>query len=159
MPLPTPAQSATAFADSVVVITGAASGIGQATAEAFVSSGAHAVLLDHDAAQLATTAQALGAATAVYGDVARWAGLSSGFPGCSGDRPPGAGAGQQRRDVPGQGRRRHTGQLGHQPRCQRQGTALMAASIAPLLQAAGGGAIANLASVSGLLRPAPPLDL
>jgi NAD(P)-dependent dehydrogenase (short-subunit alcohol dehydrogenase family) len=54
---------------------------------------------------------------------------------------------------------RHTGQLGHQPRCQRQGTALMAASIAPLLQAAGGGAIANLASVSGLLRPAPPLDL
>ncbi|MGH3897933.1 MAG: SDR family NAD(P)-dependent oxidoreductase [Pseudonocardiaceae bacterium] len=31
-----------------MVITGGASGIGRATAEAFVAAGAHVVLLDHD---------------------------------------------------------------------------------------------------------------
>jgi NAD(P)-dependent dehydrogenase (short-subunit alcohol dehydrogenase family) len=55
-----------------VVITGGASGIGQATAEAFVAAGAHVVLLDRDAPRLTATAATLGAATAIYGDVSYW---------------------------------------------------------------------------------------
>jgi 3-oxoacyl-[acyl-carrier protein] reductase len=59
-----------------VVITGGASGIGRATAEAFVAAGAHAVLLDRDAAApaapKAATVAALGEATAVQGDVSCW---------------------------------------------------------------------------------------
>jgi NADP-dependent 3-hydroxy acid dehydrogenase YdfG len=60
-----------AFAGTAVVITGGASGIGRAAAEAFVASGAHTVLLDRDAQRLATTAAALGTTTAVHGDVSR----------------------------------------------------------------------------------------
>jgi NAD(P)-dependent dehydrogenase (short-subunit alcohol dehydrogenase family) len=103
MPLPTPAPSATAFADSVVVITGAASGIGQATAEAFVSSRAPrccSITMQHNSRPQRR----------------RWARR----PRCMVTWHGGQDC-QQRRDVPGQGRRRHTGQLGHQPRCQRQG--------------------------------------
>src|SRR5688572_15284933 len=70
--MPTPPIPPDAFAGVVAVITGGASGIGQATAAAFVAGGAHVVLLDRDADRLAATAAALGAATPVHGDVARW---------------------------------------------------------------------------------------
>jgi NAD(P)-dependent dehydrogenase (short-subunit alcohol dehydrogenase family) len=55
-----------------VVITGGASGIGRATAEAFAAASSYVVLLDCDAPRLIATAAALGAATAVHGDVSRW---------------------------------------------------------------------------------------
>ena len=43
-----------------VILTGAAGGIGRATAAVFVADGAHVVLTDRDAAPLAALAQALG---------------------------------------------------------------------------------------------------
>src|SRR5688500_1655786 len=70
MSAPSPLDTA-AFAGTVAVISGGASGIGQATAEAFVAAGAQVVLLDRDADRLAKTAAALGEATAVHGDVTR----------------------------------------------------------------------------------------
>lgn len=67
LPIPTDA-----FAGMAVVIIGGASSIGQATAEFFVAAGAHVVLLNRDTRRLAATAAALGAATAVHGDVSCW---------------------------------------------------------------------------------------
>lgn len=52
-------QNATSVKNKVVVITGAAAGIGQATAVIFAAQGAHVVLVDHDAAGLQETEQRL----------------------------------------------------------------------------------------------------
>ena len=61
------------FARQVVLVTGAASGIGAATAEAFGRRGAHLVLLDRDGERLAAQAERLAgqgiAAHTVAGDV------------------------------------------------------------------------------------------
>lgn len=51
------------------VITGAASGIGRAVAEAFVSYGSHVVLIDIDTDRLHAFAAELSVATAVAGDI------------------------------------------------------------------------------------------
>jgi len=53
--------SADPLAGGVAVVTGAASGIGRATAIALVGAGAHTVLVDRDASGLAELAQKLGA--------------------------------------------------------------------------------------------------
>lgn len=47
----------TSLAGKTVLITGAANGIGRATAVAFAKEGAHVGMLDHDAAKLAETAE------------------------------------------------------------------------------------------------------
>ena len=60
------------FAGTAVVISGGASGIGQATAEAFVTAGAHAIIVDRDAGRLTTVTTELREATPVHGDVSRW---------------------------------------------------------------------------------------
>src|SRR5947199_9599168 len=68
-----PSTPAGTFAGTVAVITGGASGIGQATAEAFVAAGARVVLFDRDGERLARTVAAFGpAATGVTGDVSNW---------------------------------------------------------------------------------------
>ncbi|MFJ3901855.1 SDR family NAD(P)-dependent oxidoreductase [Streptomyces sp. NPDC090025] len=60
------------LADRVCVITGAASGIGRATAERFVAEGARVVAADLDGARLETLAAELGGAVLpVVGDVSR----------------------------------------------------------------------------------------
>lgn len=62
------------FANKVVVITGAARGIGRATAERFLSEGASVVISDVDEARLMETAAALGApdrVLVIVTDVAR----------------------------------------------------------------------------------------
>ena len=55
----------TTFAGKVAVVTGASSGIGQATAVALARAGASVVLVSRDAAALAATAQAAAGATHV----------------------------------------------------------------------------------------------
>jgi NAD(P)-dependent dehydrogenase (short-subunit alcohol dehydrogenase family) len=134
-----------------VVITGAASGIGQATAEAFVSSGAHAVLLDHDAPQLTATAQALGAATAVYGDVARWQDCQAAAQAAQATNRPVRALVNSAATFLSKAEDATSADWDTSLGVNVKGTALMAASIAPLLRAAGGGAIVNLASVSGYI--------
>lgn len=65
-----PSTPAGTFAGTVTIITGGASGIGRATAEAFVAAGGRVVLFDRDGEQLARTVAALGdAAVGVAGDV------------------------------------------------------------------------------------------
>lgn len=53
------------FAGKIAVITGAAQGIGRATAERFLAEGAKVVLADIDAARLQATAAAIGTADSV----------------------------------------------------------------------------------------------
>lgn len=64
-------RSVGAFAGHVALVTGAASGIGAATAAAFVAAGAHVVLVDLAAAAIADRVQLLGndRATAVAVDI------------------------------------------------------------------------------------------
>lgn len=57
------------FEGKVAVVTGAASGIGRATAARLGAEGARLVLVDRDGAQLAATAKDLGAAASVEADV------------------------------------------------------------------------------------------
>lgn len=134
-----------------MVITGAASGIGQATAEAFVSSGAHAVLLDHDAPQLTATAQALGAATALYGDVARWQDCQAAAQAAQATNRPVRALVNSAATFLSKAEDATPADWDTSLGVNVKGTALLAASIAPLLRAAGGGAIVNLASVSGYI--------
>jgi rhamnose utilization protein RhaD (predicted bifunctional aldolase and dehydrogenase)/NAD(P)-dependent dehydrogenase (short-subunit alcohol dehydrogenase family) len=66
------------LARHVVVVTGAASGIGRATAAGFKAEGADVVLLDRDAKALAEAARALGC-TAIVCDVTDAASVKSAF--------------------------------------------------------------------------------
>jgi NAD(P)-dependent dehydrogenase (short-subunit alcohol dehydrogenase family) len=54
------------FEGKCAVVTGAASGIGRATAEAFVTEGARVAMVDRDAERLAEAAAAIGAAAAPF---------------------------------------------------------------------------------------------
>jgi NAD(P)-dependent dehydrogenase (short-subunit alcohol dehydrogenase family) len=59
------------LSDRVVLITGAARGIGRATAEAFAAAGANVVASDREAAELAVASDRLGNVTAITADVAK----------------------------------------------------------------------------------------
>lgn len=72
------------FAGRVVFVTGAASGIGRATAEAFLAGGAHVLLADQDTEALSTTrtrlaARAQGRVEACFVDVTDRASVDAGF--------------------------------------------------------------------------------
>ena len=141
------------FQGSVAVVTGGASGIGRATAQELVRAGAAVVIVDRDEPRARQTAAELGDATAVVGDVSREEDCRR--------------AAETARGVGEQGGRpvrwlvncaasflsaaeKATGSdwdtsLG----VNVKGSALMAGAIAPLIRAAGGGAIVNVASISG----------
>ena len=63
-------SSGSDFTGKVVAITGAASGMGQATAELFAGAGATLALIDRDADRLAVVASRLENSTSFIGDVA-----------------------------------------------------------------------------------------
>lgn len=145
-PIPTDA-----FADMAVVITGGASGIGQATAESFVAAGAHVVLLDRDAPRLTATAAALGTATAVYGDVSCWQDCQAAARAAQATGRPVRALVNSAATFLAKAEDATPGDWDTSLGVNVKGTALMAASIAPLLRAAGGGTIINLASISGYI--------
>lgn len=145
------AISANTFAGTTAVITGGASGIGRASAEAFVAAGTHVVLLDRDAQRLAETAATLGAATAVHGDVSRWEACQAAARAAQATGRPiralvncAATFLAKAEDATAEDWDTSLG-------VNVKGTALMVASIVPLLRAAGGGAIVNVASISGYI--------
>jgi NAD(P)-dependent dehydrogenase (short-subunit alcohol dehydrogenase family) len=141
------------FEGTLAVVTGGASGIGRATAQELVRAGAKVVIVDRDERRAEQTAAELGDATVVVGDVSR-----------EGDCRRAAEAA------------RHVGEQSGRPvrwlvNCAAsflsaaegatgsdwdtslgvnvKGSALMTGAVVPLIRAAGGGAIVNVASISG----------
>jgi NAD(P)-dependent dehydrogenase (short-subunit alcohol dehydrogenase family) len=136
------------FGNVVAVITGGASGIGRATAQAFVAAGAHAVLIDRDAELLGVTAAALERATPVHGDVSR-------LPDCQAAAAAAEATGLPVRALVNcaatflsKGEDATPQDWDTSLGINVKGMALMASCVAPLLRAAGGGAIVNIASIS-----------
>jgi NAD(P)-dependent dehydrogenase (short-subunit alcohol dehydrogenase family) len=138
------------FANTVAVITGGASGIGQATAEAFVATGARVVLFDRDADRLARTVAAIGdAATGVAGDVSRWEDCQAAARAAEAIGPPVRALVNCAASFLAKGEEATAADWDLSLGVNVKGSALMASAIIPALRAAGGGAIVNLASISG----------
>jgi NAD(P)-dependent dehydrogenase (short-subunit alcohol dehydrogenase family) len=132
------------------VITGGASGIGQATAEAFVAAGGRVVLLDRDGDRLARTAAALGdAAVVVTGDVSRWEDCQAAARAAEATGVPVRSLVNCAASFLARGENATPEDWDLSLGVNVKGSALMASAIVPLLRAAGGGAIVNLASISG----------
>jgi len=141
------------FRGTIAVVTGGASGIGRATARGFVSSGAGVVIFDRNESLARATATSLGNATVVVGDVSleedchRAAAVASALS-VESHRPVkwlvncAASFLSAAEDATA---RDWDVSLG----VNVKGSALMAGAMAPLLRAAGGGAIVNIASISG----------
>jgi NAD(P)-dependent dehydrogenase (short-subunit alcohol dehydrogenase family) len=147
-----PATPAGTFDGATVVITGGASGIGRATAEAFVAAGARVVLFDRDAARLDEAVAAFGAAAVgISGDVSSEAD-------CRTAAERAGSLGQPVRALVNcaasfltRGEDASAADWDLSLGVNVKGTALMASAIVPLIRAAGGGAIVNLASISGYI--------
>lgn len=138
------------FAGTVTVITGGASGIGQATAEAFVAAGGRVVLFDRDGARLARTVAALGdAAVGVAGDVASGADCQAAALAAAALGVPVRALVNCAASFLAKGADATAADWDLSLGVNVKGTALMASAVVPLLRAAGGGAIVNLASISG----------
>jgi dihydroanticapsin dehydrogenase len=135
--------------DGVAVITGGASGIGLATARAFVAGGAHAVIVDRDAAAADQAARGLGEATAVTADVSREAE-------CRRVAERTREVGRPTRWLVNcaasfllKGEDATAADWDHSLGVNVKGSALMASAVVPLIREAGGSAIVNVASISG----------
>jgi NAD(P)-dependent dehydrogenase (short-subunit alcohol dehydrogenase family) len=140
------------LAGTVAVVTGGASGIGQATADAFIAAGATAVLVDRDRARLTATAAAFGpAAVPVVADVARWEDCQAAAAAAAGLGRPVRALVNCAASFLAKGETATAAEWDLSLGVNVKGTALMAAAIVPLLRAAGGGAIVNLASISAYI--------
>jgi NAD(P)-dependent dehydrogenase (short-subunit alcohol dehydrogenase family) len=145
-----PATPVGTFAGTVAVITGGASGIGRATAEAFVAAGGQVVLFDRDGERLAATATALGAAaTTVTGDVSRWEDCQAAARAAAATGLPVRALINCAASFLAKGEEATAADWDLSLGVNVKGSALMASAVVPLLRAAGGGAIVNLASISG----------
>ncbi len=147
-----PSTPAGTFAGTVTIITGGASGIGRATAEAFVAAGGRVVLFDRDGEQLARTVAALGdAAVGVAGDVSHPDDVASAVQTAVETGIPVRALINCAASFLARGENASAADWDLSLGVNVKGTALMASAIVPLLRAAGGGAIVNLASISGYI--------
>ncbi|HUE75388.1 MAG TPA: SDR family oxidoreductase [Chloroflexota bacterium] len=136
---------------SVAIITGGASGIGRATAEALARRGADVVIFDRDAERAAATARDLGQAIAVAGDVS--------IPeDCQRMAKAAAEIGRPVRILVNcaasflaKGEDATASDWDLSLGVNVKGSALAASAIVPLIRQAGGGAIVNVASISGYI--------
>ena len=139
------------FAGSVAVISGGASGIGEATAEAFIAAGAHVVIFDRDAARLESVAAALGSATPVLGDVSVWGDCQAAAAGARAVGRPVRWLVNCAASFLAKGEDATAADWDQSLGVNVKGTALLASAVVPLLREAGGGAIVNVASISGYI--------
>jgi NAD(P)-dependent dehydrogenase (short-subunit alcohol dehydrogenase family) len=146
----TSSGSASDFAGTVAVISGGASGIGLATAEAFVAAGAHVVLLDRDGALLDQVRSGLGATT-VTGDVSRPEDCQAAADAAAGVARPVRWLVNCAASFLAKGEQATAADWDLSLGVNVKGTALLASAVVPLLRAAGGGAIVNIASISGYI--------
>ena len=153
--MPTRAEQNTSvreFVGTTVVVTGAASGIGLATAAAFVAARAHVVLVDSDSDMLEVAASRfMGDATAVHGDI-------SSAEDCNRAATAASSIGQDVRALVNcaasflaRGELATAADWDASLGVNVKGTALMASSVAPLLRRARGAAIVNVSSVSAYI--------
>lgn len=133
------------------MITGGASGIGKASAEAFAAAGADVVLVDRDGPRLAATTAAMPAATAVHADVSRWEDCQAAARAAQATDRPVRALVNCAATFRAKGQDATASDWDTSLGINVKGTALMATSIVPLLRAGGGGAIVNVASVSGYI--------
>jgi NAD(P)-dependent dehydrogenase (short-subunit alcohol dehydrogenase family) len=139
------------FVDSTVVISGGASGIGQATAEAFVAAGAHVVIVDNDVERLEEVVAELSEATAVPGDISRWEDCQAAALAAQATTHPVRALVNSAAYFGSKGEQATPADWERSLRVNVMGTALMASAIAPLLREADGGSIVNVASISGYI--------
>lgn len=140
------------FTATVAVITGGASGIGRACAAAFIAAGGQVVLVDRDVALLHDTAAALGpAATTVPGDVQEPTTGQAAAAAAQGVGAPVRYLINCAASFLAKGEDASAADWDLSLGVNVKGTALMASAIVPLIRAAGGGAIVNLASISGYI--------
>jgi NAD(P)-dependent dehydrogenase (short-subunit alcohol dehydrogenase family) len=140
------------FAESIAVVTGGASGIGLATAQAFIDLGAHVVLVDKDAETLQQAATDLGqAASPVSADVSRAADCER-VASVARSRPePVRSLINSAASFLSKGEDASSDDWNLSLSTNVKGTALMANAIVPALRAAGGGSIVNVSSISGYI--------
>ncbi len=132
----------------VALVTGAAAGIGRATAEALTALGAAVIVSDRDAAGATAVAEALPQARALALDVADATAIAAAF------------AGLERLDIlvnnAGRGARMPATEMPAETwdavlQINLSGAFHCARAAAALMQATGGGAVVNVASIMGLV--------
>jgi NAD(P)-dependent dehydrogenase (short-subunit alcohol dehydrogenase family) len=145
------AQSPTnEFQGCAVIVTGGASGIGLATASLFATLGAHVVVADVDEAALKSAGTLIaGRLTAVRGDVSSLADCERVVQAAAATQLPLRALVNCAASFLGRGADATPADWDAVLAVNVRGPALMASAALPLLRAAGGSAIVNVASVSG----------
>jgi NAD(P)-dependent dehydrogenase (short-subunit alcohol dehydrogenase family) len=139
------------FAGTVAVVTGGASGIGRATARAFAADGAQVVLVDRDQAAAAAVGRELTGARVVVGDVRDEATRAQTVAAARALAAPVRALVNCAASFVSRGEDATPADWDLSLGVNVAATALMAAAIVPLLREAGGGAIVNVASISGYI--------
>ncbi len=139
------------FAETTAVVTGGASGIGFATARAMAKEGAWVIVVDRDGDRARAAAQEIESATAVVGDIVQESARQAAVAAARATGKPvrylincAASFLSRAEDARAEDWDLSLG-------VNVKGTALMASAIVPLIRVAGGGAIVNVASISGYI--------
>ncbi len=139
------------FTDTVAVVTGGASGIGRATARAFDREGAHVVVVDRDRDRAIGVVRELRAASAVVGDVVDEETRRSVVSAASAVGKPTRYLVNCAASFLSKAEDATAADWDVSLGVNVKGTALMASAVIPLIRAASGGAIVNVASISGYI--------
>ncbi|MEA2441280.1 MAG: hypothetical protein QOH76_2704 [Thermoleophilaceae bacterium] len=138
--------------DTIAIVTGAASGIGLATAEAFAVQGTHVILMDRDGERLHDIAEKFGSsATSICGDVSQSADCRRAAAATLEVGLPLSALVNCAASFLAKGEAAEADDWDTSLGTNVKGTALMASASVPVMRQTGGGAIVNLASISGYI--------